>query len=640
MALLTNVAQTVTIARQGIRSPSEVSPLLHNSKSGFRTNTMDDGAEQSSALLARRRPSKALRQAGSQKGNLKVFDSALPSAESAKQPSQTVTGEFVEYLALDDHNELNEKLSPEEHGALDRPVAAPEQAVTLSEPDEVGKIRTLAQPSSLVEIPTLFKHDSQDKQPVVGKSPTAKAILTPDKPLTADKTPAPGKPLAADEILALDKPLSADEILALDKPLNADEILARDKSLSEDDLSWLGDYDVKDSSQTTPDANKIRPTARFDDGHDYYPAPEASVHERSVANNDADETAATGVYNRVSSRYRLAIAATGCLWIAALTGYVWSLSINSEQKEPSQKTNRAVAQTVAPSTIATQSDERIVSQTLQPSSKAKPIAAATTSDASTNEWVNKEEEYLEEIMWLSNQNKTLQREVHALNEESANLNSEVLQLDNELLQLELDVVSMKFKLEQTTEKRVVYNFVDVPISGQQPTSSSNPGSLANAGRSAQSRTLPGTNDRLGVPRDNQISDQRFMESEEDYTGPDNDYPYAQDGSSYEQDGNSYAQDGSSYVQDGNSYMQDGPSYVQDGYSYSQDGSLYAPNDDSYAADRYVEEAFLEDQEMLEYYNGGEPPNSEIGYDPETGFYINEQYINYETQYEVDGINAN
>ncbi|MFK7858484.1 MAG: hypothetical protein AB8B64_06680 [Granulosicoccus sp.] len=298
---------------------------------------------------------------------------------------------------------------------------------------------------------------------------------------------------------------------------------------------------------------------------------------RRAANSDSTQADIESEQTS-EGNYRPAIAVTGCLWVAVLCGYLWSLSINSEP-DIADPDSTIAENLPAEAAAITSPSIQIKANSVIESPVTGPAAAASTGNANAAEWAYREEEYLEEINWLTNQNNELKLEVFDLRQESLDLN-------NELLQLELEVVSMRFQLEKTVETRIVYNFVDVPIGSQQTLQSSSRASFANNNPIAAGRTSPSVENRLGLQTSNPETDEGFMSSDERFV-------------------NTYDQ----YVDENGEFM---------------------------------EEAFLADQQhqdMLDSYNGGEPANTELGYDPETGFYINDQYLSDETQFEVDEVDS-
>ena len=59
----------------------------------------------------------------------------------------------------------------------------------------------------------------------------------------------------------------------------------------------------------------------------------------------------------------------------------------------------------------------------------------------------------------------LQNQAAVLEATISDLSHETLELNNELLEKDLELVALKNDIASTTQKRVVYNFVDVPIGG-------------------------------------------------------------------------------------------------------------------------------------------------------------------------------
>lgn len=258
-----------------------------------------------------------------------------------------------------------------------------------------------------------------------------------------------------------------------------------------------------------------------------------------AANSDSAFTMPAHLQGK-ATKQQLAIAIASCLSLGAVVGYNWGLFVSQPTVELAL-TNPAL-------TTSTVADIPAIIPSPVVQVEPEPLEIASFIDTR-----DIEAEYLDEIDWLQSQNSALQLDVDVLTQESIDLNYE-------LLQLELQVVALQSESEPSTETRVVYNFVNVPIGSAIET-------LDN---------LP-TNE-----------------------------PYTDD----------------TFVED-NGYVDD--------YSYANDDSFL--DDNTYVDENYVDEEsreYLLAQDNLEY-----PVDSEISYDPETGFFINPQYVSDETQFAID-----
>ncbi|MFK8084125.1 MAG: hypothetical protein AB8B97_27895 [Granulosicoccus sp.] len=295
------------------------------------------------------------------------------------------------------------------------------------------------------------------------------------------------------------------------------------------------------------------------------------------------------------SRNLLTMIILGCLSVGVLVGYTVSSNTRHNQMliEPVVIANpQEGLNTPRRSAQVAEEAGGILTIDQVPASTATALTPTENSTESQSA-------SLDEINWLASQNKDLKSQVESLTRESLDLN-------NELLQLELEAAALRLASEPLTETRTVYNFINVPIGGAtntQGTQSSSP--VTNTSVVVEPSTAK-TASRQGLPLNTPQAQQQYLDDEQ-YLDEDD------------------------YLED-EQYL-DEEDYLEDEQYLDEDDYL---EDEQYLdEDDYPEEEdYLSGRQSWEQYKRQRPIDNELSFDQETGFYVNGQYINYETRNET------
>ncbi|MFK7993285.1 MAG: hypothetical protein AB8B87_04045 [Granulosicoccus sp.] len=275
-----------------------------------------------------------------------------------------------------------------------------------------------------------------------------------------------------------------------------------------------------------------------------------------------------------ASKSQLTMVVISCLSIGAILGYHWSSSM-------SEKSVLIAPELIIAEPVRAQ-PEKLQSGATQPASIpviASQAQATAEAKRTASKLAELKAKHLEEVQWLKNQNRRLKLQVDALNQESEDLN-------RELLKLELQVTALKQLSEPSTETRIVYNYVNVPI-----------GNETDANRNFTLRSEPvitRANTEIDTEADDSSSVQGLT-----LNAPQSDDDLLTDEQYMDE-----------YSQTDEQFMDENP-----------------PGD-------------LSDQKQWEQYNSENPVDRELIYDPETGFYINERFVGDEDEISADGNQAN
>ncbi len=195
-------------------------------------------------------------------------------------------------------------------------------------------------------------------------------------------------------------------------------------------------------------------------GSEYFKLESQPFDGKAATNDTAFSQSDSGSRLHTAPKNQLTLIILSSLCVGSLVGYQWSSMLNpaasfSDNAEPKLLADSTTSEETDPTELA------IISVASTPTSSVEtaPIASPAQTDLSETrekQFLMEQEEFLSQIDWLKNQNSVLVIEKDALSEETTEQN-------RELLALELEVLALQSQSEPTTETRVVYNFVNVPL---------------------------------------------------------------------------------------------------------------------------------------------------------------------------------